>query len=156
MDAKEKVQFMDRNCNGQTDEMSETASLKTEITTTSENVNEIESKQPIFPPLTDEETLFEPNAASTNDDSEVNKSAFSSISTDDDKQDNQTDNDSHKYDTATQPFSCAVDDTMPDNTNKIEQEVICHYIEPKNPFASGLPEWTLEPPNLLVVRKQKK
>lgn len=38
----------------------------------------------------------------------------------------------------------------------LSKETNYHYVEPKNPFASGLPEWTLEPPNSPVVRKVSK
>jgi len=154
MDTKEKVQLTDRDLDDQTNEMIETASLNNEINITPENIGEIDSKQPIFPPLTDEETSSELNATSSNDLLERDKSAFSSINTE--SQAIETESESNKYDTAAQPFPSAVDETTSETTNKIEQEVVYHYIEPKNPFASGLPEWTLEPPNILVVRKQKK
>lgn len=37
--------------------------------------------------------------------------------------------------------------------SKIKKEKAPDYVEPNNAFASGLPEWTVEPPQIVVRRR---
>jgi len=41
-----------------------------------------------------------------------------------------------------------------DSVQESEQKPITVYVEPPMAFASGLPEWTIEPPAAVVIRRK--